>query len=57
MATKTTQYEASAIAAANRELEQALQELDDKIREYQQFGSNLTEEMQDYRDARRRWLI
>lgn len=57
MATKTTQYEASAIAAANRELEQALQELDDKIREYQQFGSNLTEEMQDYRDERRRWLI
>jgi len=57
MATKTTQYEASAIAAANRELEQALQELDDKIREYQQFGSNLTEELQDYRDARRRWLI
>ncbi|MBQ3503861.1 MAG: hypothetical protein IJA75_04070 [Oscillospiraceae bacterium] len=57
MATKTTQYEASAISAANRELEQALQELDDKIREYQQFGSNLTEELQDYRDARRRWLI
>jgi len=57
MATKTTQYEASAIAAANRELEQALQELDDKIREYQQFGSNLTEELQDYRDKRRRWLI
>ena len=53
---QTKSNDNAAIAAASRELEQALQRLDDAIREYEDYGSSLAEEMQQYRDSRRRWL-
>ncbi len=57
MTTNATPQEAAAITEASRELEQALQELEAQIREYEQFGKALTEEMQNYRNTRRRWLV
>lgn len=57
MAMQTKSNDNAAITAANQELEQALQELDDRIREYEKFGKMLTEEKQNYHDSRRKWLI
>ena len=57
MATNTAQHEETVIAEASRELEQALQELDTQIQEYEKFGKALMEDMQSYRNTRRRWLL
>jgi prefoldin subunit 5 len=57
MAMQTKSNDNAAITAANQELEQALQELDDRIHEYEKFGKMLTEEKQNYHDSRRKWLI
>lgn len=57
MATNTAQYEATALKDASRDLELALMELDVQIQEYEKFGAELAEDMKDYRNTRRRWLI
>ena len=57
MATNTAQREDTVIAEASRVLEQALQELDTQIQEYEKFGEALKNDMQNYRNTRSRWLM
>ena len=56
MATETAQFEQQALENANRELAQAIEVFEEKLREYETEGDALLSQMSDYRIKRRSWL-
>ena len=56
MATETAQYEKQMVEAARRELEQARQLFDQRIKEFEDYGKTLVNEMQYFRSSRSKWL-
>lgn len=56
MAVDTLQYEKKIVEDAQKELDKALGDFDERIKEYEKFGKELLRDLQEYHERRRFFL-
>lgn len=57
MATETLHYDQQAIDAAREAVEKARKEFSKQLEDYLQFGNSLAEDLANYRQSRKRWIL